>query len=81
MDEAANKVTITITGPDTVWFGGGFNADAMAAMPWTIVVDGHGTVSSHDLPLCISLWHGLRDDSRTSRSLWKGSEMTSCRGR
>ena len=46
MDEAANKVTITITGPDTVWFGVGFNADAMAAMPWTIVVDGHGTVSS-----------------------------------
>ena len=39
MDEAANKVTITLGGPaDDVWFGAGFNADAMAALPYTIVV-------------------------------------------
>lgn len=40
LSEAKNVVTITMTGPSNVWFGVGFNAQAMTDLPWAIVVDG-----------------------------------------
>lgn len=42
-------VTITLTGPSTVWFGVGFGAGKMEDQPWAIVVDGNGTVKEHQL--------------------------------
>ena len=43
-------VTITLTGPsDGNWFGVGFNTHSMANSPYTIVVDGHGSVTEHAL--------------------------------
>eukprot|EP00729_Bicosta_minor_P005846 gene5846-9467_t len=50
LSEAKNVVTITMTGPSNVWFGVGFNAQAMTDLPWAIVVDGiTGKVSEHKL--------------------------------
>ena len=45
----ATHLEITMAGPSSVWFGVGVNASVMAAKPWTIVVDGEGTVSEHKL--------------------------------
>ena len=39
IDESNDKVTITMTGPDDVWFGVGFNAQAMKDSPWAIIVE------------------------------------------
>eukprot|EP01043_Picozoa_sp_COSAG02_P015604 COSAG02_NODE_668_length_18685_cov_185.638976_10_plen_570_part_00 len=48
MNEHQNMVTIELSGPDKVWFGGGFGADAMSGT-YSIVVDGEGKVSEHKL--------------------------------
>ena len=37
--------TITLTGPDGVWFGAGFFAQSMNDKPYSIIVDGKGAVS------------------------------------
>ena len=50
LSEASNTVTIVLVGPSDVWFGVGFNAQAMGDLPWTIVVDGGtGKVSERKL--------------------------------
>jgi len=49
MQEALNEVTITLSGPDKVWFGVGFDASGMTTEPYAIVVDGDGNVSEHKL--------------------------------
>jgi len=42
--------TVTMTGPEGVWFGVGFNATLMADLPYAIVVDGvTGNVSEHKM--------------------------------
>jgi len=41
--------TLTLTGPDKVWFGIGFNAHVMADAPYAIIVDGNGKVSERKL--------------------------------
>eukprot|EP00494_Astrolonche_serrata_P024296 UN24554 len=44
------SVTITLSGPDKVWFGIGFGADKMADLPYAIIVDGNnGTVTERKL--------------------------------
>ena len=35
----SDEVTITMTGPTDVWYGAGFNAQAMKDAPWAIVVE------------------------------------------
>ena len=45
----ATHLEITATGPSRVWFGVGLNATVMGAKPWTLVVDGTGAVSEHQL--------------------------------
>mmetsp|Transcript_3494 Transcript_3494/g.10810 ORF Transcript_3494/g.10810 Transcript_3494/m.10810 type:complete len:746 (+) Transcript_3494:757-2994(+) len=49
LDAAADKATITLTGPAGVWFGVGFNAQAMKDAPWAIIVDGSGMVTERKL--------------------------------
>lgn len=49
LDQASPNTTITLVGPDGVWFGVGFNARAMSSMPWTIIVDGVGGVTERKL--------------------------------
>eukprot|EP00462_Mataza_sp_D1_P020249 CAMPEP_0175139606 /NCGR_PEP_ID=MMETSP0087-20121206/11003_1 /TAXON_ID=136419 /ORGANISM="Unknown Unknown, Strain D1" /LENGTH=748 /DNA_ID=CAMNT_0016422649 /DNA_START=31 /DNA_END=2277 /DNA_ORIENTATION=- len=49
LDRPKLLATITLTGPSDVWYGVGFGASAMADTPWTIVVDGTGTVSERKL--------------------------------
>ena len=49
LDQASPNATITLTGPDGVWFGVGFNARAMSSMPWTVIVDGAGGVTERKL--------------------------------
>ena len=44
-----SNVTITISGPDAVWFGVGFNAQAMSALPYAIIVEAGGVVSERKL--------------------------------
>ena len=41
--------TITMTGPANVWFGLGFNANAMGDLPYAIIVDGTGNVTERKL--------------------------------
>jgi hypothetical protein len=49
IDGPASNVTITMTGPDGVWFGVGFNAGVMADTPYAIIVDGFGNVTERKL--------------------------------
>ena len=42
------NVTITLSGPDAVWFGVGFNAQAMSALPYAVIVEA-GAVSERKL--------------------------------
>ena len=42
-------VTITMSGPDSTWFGVGFNTHGMANSPYTITVDGEGKVTERVL--------------------------------
>lgn len=65
---SSGNVTMTLTGPSTVWFGVGFYAQTMDDAPYTIIVDGTGAVSEvHRKPtgswmlyarvLSFILWH------------------------
>eukprot|EP00040_Diaphanoeca_grandis_P022873 m.123597 g.123597 ORF g.123597 m.123597 type:complete len:807 (-) comp29000_c0_seq2:129-2549(-) len=51
LDSAAphGNVTITVTGPATVWFGVAFGASLMSQQPGAIIVDGDGDVSEYKL--------------------------------
>lgn len=49
LDSNSGNATITLQGPADVWFGVGFNASRMADTPYTIVIDGAGTVTEHKL--------------------------------
>lgn len=49
VDILHSVATITLTGPDNVWFGVGFGAVNMAALPYAIVVETGGAVSEHKL--------------------------------
>lgn len=40
---------ITMSGPDDVWFGAGFDATTMSDQPYAIIVEGDGEVSEHKL--------------------------------
>jgi len=40
---------ISLSGPDGAWYGVGFNAGAMASLPYAIIVDGEGKVSERKL--------------------------------
>merc|ERR1712232_1432323 len=44
-----DTATITLTGPEHVWFGVGFFAQAMEDKPYAIIVDGNGAVSERVL--------------------------------
>lgn len=41
--------TITLEGPRDVWYGLGFHALAMGDAPWTIIVEGNGSVMERKL--------------------------------
>lgn len=41
--------TITLAGPASVWFGVGFDAQAMKDGPWAVIVEGGGKVSERKL--------------------------------
>ena len=45
IDSKENQVFITLTGPSSLWYGVAFNADKMADLPYTIVVNGTGYVN------------------------------------
>eukprot|EP00730_Choanoeca_flexa_P014304 TRINITY_DN6208_c0_g1_i3.p1 TRINITY_DN6208_c0_g1~~TRINITY_DN6208_c0_g1_i3.p1 ORF type:complete len:722 (+),score=149.90 TRINITY_DN6208_c0_g1_i3:253-2166(+) len=49
INNLTNVVTINLTGNASVWFGVGFNAQAMADEPYTIIVDGYGNVTERRL--------------------------------
>ena len=49
LNVTTEEVTITMTGPDKVWFGVGFDASLMVERPYTIVVDGKGGVTERKL--------------------------------
>eukprot|EP01083_Nonionella_stella_P279752 951569_1 len=51
IDHVANgaDVTITLSGPSSVWYGVGFNATTMADEPYAIIIDGTGAVSERTL--------------------------------
>lgn len=49
IDLNKESATITLEGPSSVWFGVGFGAQAMADLPWTIVIDGNGNVTERKL--------------------------------
>ena len=46
---AAGNVTLTISGPASVWFGVGFDAQQMSDLPYAIIVNGSGSVSERRL--------------------------------
>jgi len=46
---SAATAEITLVGPDDVWFGVGFGAQAMKDSPWAIIVEGGGKVSERTL--------------------------------
>lgn len=45
----ATTVTLSISGPDGVWFGVGFDAGSMADLPYALIVDGQGNVQENKL--------------------------------
>mmetsp|Transcript_41397 Transcript_41397/g.81162 ORF Transcript_41397/g.81162 Transcript_41397/m.81162 type:complete len:771 (+) Transcript_41397:30-2342(+) len=45
----SHTANITFSGPDGNWFGVGFGAGAMADLPYTLIVDGSGTVTERKL--------------------------------
>ncbi len=49
LEANATHLEVTMTGPSSVWFGVGVNASVMGAEPWTLVVDGTGSISEHKL--------------------------------
>lgn len=49
IDATKDIVTISLTGPDDVWFGVGFNAQAMADKPWAVIIESGGKVSERQL--------------------------------
>jgi len=49
LDASLDLAEITIQGPDSVWFGVGFNASLMADSPYAIIVDGEGAVQERKL--------------------------------
>ena len=49
LDAAADLATLTLSGPAAVWFGVGFNASRMGERPWTVIVQGDGTVMERRL--------------------------------
>lgn len=49
LDLAKQEAVISVTGPDGVWFGVGFNASEMKDAPWAVIVDGHGAVTERRL--------------------------------
>eukprot|EP00928_Gymnodinium_smaydae_P089563 TRINITY_DN7350_c0_g6_i1.p1 TRINITY_DN7350_c0_g6~~TRINITY_DN7350_c0_g6_i1.p1 ORF type:complete len:782 (-),score=96.02 TRINITY_DN7350_c0_g6_i1:86-2431(-) len=49
LDPTKDEAKITLTGPSSVWFGVGFNAQQMKDAPWAVIVDGHGRVSERKL--------------------------------
>ena len=44
VDEEKDNVTIVLTGPSASWFGVGLNAQKMADMPYTIIVNSTGVI-------------------------------------
>ena len=46
---STNQATITMTGPDGVWYGVGFDAQAMENLPYAIIIDGTGAVMERKL--------------------------------
>ena len=44
-----DNTTITLTGPDKVWFGVGWFAQAMEDKPYAVIVDGNGAVTERAL--------------------------------
>lgn len=49
MDSEKDLVTISMTGPSSVWYGVGFGAQAMKDAPWAIIADGSGKVEEYKL--------------------------------
>ena len=49
MSIEASTATVTLTGPDQLWFGVGFFAQSMQDAPYSIIVDGHGAVTERRL--------------------------------
>jgi hypothetical protein len=47
--QASPNATFEMSGPDGVWFGVGFDAQAMWQAPWTVIVDGAGGVTERKL--------------------------------
>ena len=43
--QCAGLASFTLTGPDAVWFGVGFDAKTMADKPYSFIVDGSGAVT------------------------------------
>lgn len=46
---STDLATITMTGPDGVWYGVGLNAELMENLPYAIIVDGTGAVTERKL--------------------------------
>jgi len=44
-----HSLDVTLSGPDGVWFGVGFNAQSMADQPYAIIVDGEGNTTERRL--------------------------------
>ena len=49
VDAAADKVTITMVGPASAWYGVGFNASAMKDGAWAVIAGGDSKVSEYKL--------------------------------
>ena len=49
LDSKQDQATITLSGPDGVWFGVGLDASAMEDLPYAIIVNGSGEVMERKL--------------------------------
>eukprot|EP00928_Gymnodinium_smaydae_P098588 TRINITY_DN9201_c0_g2_i2.p1 TRINITY_DN9201_c0_g2~~TRINITY_DN9201_c0_g2_i2.p1 ORF type:complete len:781 (-),score=80.76 TRINITY_DN9201_c0_g2_i2:119-2461(-) len=49
IDHDGNVANLTLSGPESVWYGIGFNAKAMNDRPYAIIVDGSGKVTERKL--------------------------------
>ena len=82
VDEEKDNVTIVLTGPSATWFGVGLNAQKMADMPYTIIVNSTGVFEQKIGTNIVNISHSLT--SLNSTSLLNkgtcGSEADHCPG-
>ncbi len=67
--DISDKVTISLTGPSDVWFGVGFNAQAMKDTPWAIIVEPIATTNARNSGAGVNITEYKLSDQGTNNAI------------